>query len=343
MTDFQARRGQEGNRWFNERPDGDAVASWFAGAVDMPEGLKAEDYVGGVVLIPGKEKADEPLGFDDRGFPRWTEVENLVFTPYVKVETRVAFFHALMSKHCEEWEGVIEPVVPEDGMVKGLPPGFQRIALQKEEKVTPYLLCTMKVTVFKRGTVKWREYRNTRTGALEFKRTGETIIDAAPATKQVPTLRRFGPDDSVVMKAETGAIGRALGMAGMLIVPGTGIATAEDMREAIAERGIQPAAKEEGMPSPEGRAAKSATAELSHEELVTMGSGLVVRLREVNEAAHTAFLAWCHERGFKGSMSEMKDGDLKQVIKQAEKGLETAQGGGATEQAAAAGAGGQDG
>lgn len=324
MTEFQARRGQEGNRWFNERPSGETVAKWFDGAVAMPEGLKAEDYVGGVVLIPGKEKANEPLGFDDRGFPRWTEVENLVFTPYVKVETRVAFWKDLLEKHKDEWEGVIEAVVPEGGAVKGLPPGFQRIALKKGEAETPYLICTMKVTIYKRGTVAWKEYRNTQTGSIELRRTGETILDPPPATKQVATIGKYGPDDNVIMKAETGAIGRALGMAGMLIVPGTGIATAEDMREAINERGTMAAAKEDAPPSPEGRASKAVDAELSHEELVSMASGLVVRLKEASQEAHKALLAWCHERGFKGSMGELKDGDLKQVIRAAEKALESA-------------------
>lgn len=325
MTELKVRSGREGNRWFNERPSSEDVASWFSTAVNLPEGLEAKNYVGGVVLIPGKEKGDEPMGLNSQGLPQSQEVENLVFTPYVKVETRVAFWHDLLRLRKDDWEGVIEPVIPEGGTVPGLPPGFQRIALEKDGKPTPYILCTMKVTVFKRGTITWKEYRNNNKGGeVELRRTGETIIDAPPATKQVPTLRKYGPDDSVIMKAETGAIGRALGMAGMLIVPGTGIATAEDMREAISDRGTPAAAKEAGEPSAEGRAAKSANAELSHEELVTMGSGLIVQLKEASEPAHTAFLAWCHERDFRGSLAEMKDGDLKQVIKQAEKALEGA-------------------
>lgn len=48
------------------------------------------------------------------------------------------------------------------------------------------------------------------------------------------------------MKAETGAIGRALGVAGILVV-GTGIATAEDMQEALsAPPGPQVAGNEGG-------------------------------------------------------------------------------------------------
>src|SRR5204863_2609716 len=51
-------------------------------------------------------------------------------------------------------------------------------------------------------------------------------------TKQTPLAKQWA-DDNALMKAETGAVGRALGMAGILVV-GTGVATAEDMQEAAA-------------------------------------------------------------------------------------------------------------
>jgi hypothetical protein len=40
-------------------------------------------------------------------------------------------------------------------------------------------------------------------------------------------------DENAPMKAQSGANGRALGNAGMLIIPGSTIATAEDMTEAL--------------------------------------------------------------------------------------------------------------
>jgi hypothetical protein len=55
---------------------------------------------------------------------------------------------------------------------------------------------------------------------------------AAPATKVVPVVAWEKVDPFAIMKAETGAVGRALGMAGMLVIPGSGIATAEDVQEA---------------------------------------------------------------------------------------------------------------
>lgn len=325
MDDLIPRKGREGNRWFNERPDGDAVSAWFAEAVTMPEGLKAEDYVGGVTLIPGKEKANEPRGFKEDGSPVWTEIENLVFTPYVKVETRVQFWTDLLTAN-PDWLGVVEAIDPLD-QDPALPPGFSKLRVaSSDNKITPYMLCTMKVTVFERGSVEWKEWRNTKTGVLERARVGKTVIDAAPATKQVPVLGRYGPDDNAVMKAQTGAVGRALGMAGMLIVPGTGVATAEDMRELAAQEGIAPAAKEERPPAAEGRAALDAAAEPTHDELVATASGLITRLQAEKPASHTAFMAWVQERGFTGKVSEMKDPNIKQLVKQVEKYLEAKDG-----------------
>lgn len=323
MTEFEARKGKEGNRWFNERPSAEDVTTWFAEAVKLPEGLSHDNYIGGVVLIPGKEKANEPMGFNEKtGVPIWTEVENLVFTPYVKVETRVQYWTDLLAANADEWLGVIEPVAPQGGAIEGLPPGFARLRVKGGEKgETPYVLCTMKATVFDRKTVQVKEYRNTETGEIVHRYYGPTIIDAAPATKQVPMLGRWGPDDSAIMKAQTGAIGRALGMAGMLIVPGTGVATAEDMRELAYQQAEPVAAREEAPPSVEGRAGKDASAEPTQEELVAMASGLIVRLQATDEAVYTAFLAWCKERKFNGKVAEMDAPTLKQVIKKVEQAL----------------------
>lgn len=70
---------------------------------------------------------------------------------------------------------------------------------------------------------------------------GEVVIRQSSGHKQVDTLTfikgwnnnpgRFVPDMNSVMKAETGAVARALGFLGMLTLPGSGIATAEDMLE----------------------------------------------------------------------------------------------------------------
>jgi hypothetical protein len=318
--EIQLRQGREGNRWFNERPDGDAVAKWFETALEMPEGLKHEHYVAGVTLIPGKEKSNEPRGFGENGFPLFTEVTNLVFTPYVKVETRVQFFHDLMEKHRDEWLGVIEPVEPAKPSAT-LPPGFSRISVANGDRATNFITCTMKVTVFKRSTVEWKEIVNQRTGEKVRVRVGETIIDPAPATKMVPTLSYGNADVHLLEKAETGAVGRALGMAGMLVVPGTGVATAEDMREVVDNEGVSPEGREERPPR-EGGAGLDAAAEPTHAELVTMAEAAITKLKGLDEPAFTLFLAWCKESGYSGKVSEMKDPDLKVVIRKAEREVE---------------------
>lgn len=314
------RKGREGNRWLNDRPSADDVATWFKEAVKMPEGLDAADYVGGVTLIEGKEKSHEPRGFKDNGDPLFTEVYNLVFTPYVKVETRVQFWHDLLRKNQEQWEGFLEPVRQPEWELK-LPPGFSKITVAKDERIQTSFVCsTMKVTVYKRGTVKYETVRNSRSGEGERVRTGEVIIDAPPATKMIPLLSG-NADPMSLMKAETGAVGRALGFAGMLIVPGAGVATAEDMREAQAfETQVASARQggEDAPPAAEGQARLDASTEPTHDELVALTTGTITRLKEEFEPEHTAFMAWVSERGFGGKLSEMKDADLKQILKKAE-------------------------
>lgn len=320
------RVGKEGNRWYNERPKGEDIADWFSTAVEIPEGLKPENYVAGVVLIPGTEKANEPWGFNERGLPMWQEVENLVFTPYMKVETRVQYFHDLMALHAEDWLGVIEPIEPEDKAGK-LPPGFSRIIVaDTKEGNIPFVTCTMKVTVYKRSSVETQSRLDTRTGILHTKTTGETLIDPAPATKMVPLLNRWkSADVHALEKAETGAVGRALGMAGMLVIPGTGIATAEDMQQALGQEvasGVEAGA--ETAPAAEGSAGRDVGVEPSHAELVALASSTVNALKDADNTRYTAFLAWVKERGFGTKVGVMQDGQLKELIKKAEGELEAA-------------------
>lgn len=320
------RKGKEGNRWFNERPDGEEIVKWFADAVEMPEGLDYAHYVAGVTLIPGKEKSNEPRGFnEDTGAPMFTEVENLVFTPYIKVETRVQFWHDLMAAN-PDWLGVIEPVAPLKPDPH-LPPGFSRLRVATaEDRVTAFTTCTMKVTVYKRSSVEWETITNQLTGEKQRIRVGETVRDPAPATKMVPMLGRYGPDVHALEKAETGAVGRALGMAGMLVVPGTGVATAEDMRELAEQEGISPVAREERPPSPEGRASLDAGLEPTHEELVARAESVIGQLKDKDEPAFTLFLAWCKETGHAGKVREQKDADLKLLIRRAEREIERLEG-----------------
>lgn len=208
----QAQGHQEGSRWINKRPRGKEVADWFINNAPMHPGMDPARYVTGVVLIPAKEKL---LGGG----------EQHVYVPYVKVETRVAYFWDYVAT-LEECTGAIEPAdvprVAEQGVYNmNLPPGFFRMPVQDQQgKFVHFLCCSQRVRITKR----------TPEG-------GDTIMAPATGTKMVSLLSRFGVDENAIMKAETGAVGRALGMAGMLVLPGSGVATAEDMQEMLASQG----------------------------------------------------------------------------------------------------------
>lgn len=68
-------------------------------------------------------------------------------------------------------------------------------------------------------------------------RDGEDVVRRATGQKQVDMgwkMRKTGdrfPDLTALMKAETGAVGRALGNLGMLTLPGSGVASADDIYE----------------------------------------------------------------------------------------------------------------
>lgn len=323
----EQRKGREGSRWVNERPSSDEIAEWWRGVAVVHEGLDAGDYISGVTLVPAKEKTNEVIGFRDNNAPIVQEFEDRIWTPYVKVETRVKYFHDLMAKHVEDWLGVIEPVAPAKSD-PSLPPGFFRMAIQTGEgKVVNHICCSMKVTVYDRETVEEkREVSDTRNGLYQIRRVGKTIIDAPPATKMIPVLDRWGADSMSIMKAETGAIGRALGMAGMLVVPGSGVATAEDLQEAqnmSAEPAASREAPEEQPQSPEGKRDLSIT-EPTREELANHANGLIAQLRGIDEEAYELFRAWANEQGHQGQVSELPVPALKGIIKRVEKSLEDA-------------------
>lgn len=205
----QAQGHQEGSRWINTRPTGKEVADWFLSNAPMHPGMDPARYVTGVVLIPAKEKL--PGGGEQH-----------VYVPYVKVETRVAYFWDFvrtLDGAVGEIQAAEVPRVSEQGVYNmNLPPGFFRMAVQDATgKFVHFLCCSQQVRVADAA--------------------GKHIMRPATGTKMVSLLGRFGVDENAIMKAETGAVGRALGMAGMLVLPGSGVATAEDMQEMLASQG----------------------------------------------------------------------------------------------------------
>jgi hypothetical protein len=274
------------------------------------------DYVGGVVLIPATEKTKTVTGFEGAS-PVIEEIENLVLTPYIRVETRLKYFHDLCAE--EEWQGFIEPAKIEKQDPK-LPPGFFRYAVATGEgREARYLACSMQVTIFERASLEEKVILlDKRTGEQGVVRTGKIVLAAPAGTKAVPTVRpgrnsTVYADDNAVMKAETGAIGRALGMAGMLVIPGSGIATAEDVQESRAAEVSGPTPDSAELPAEPGTAAIIGdpgagpdTDERQREEIVR----ILAALEEEFPDAAKHFKAWAEEKKY-GRLSETVSPQLR--------------------------------
>lgn len=318
MAEVAERRiGQEGSRWFNAMPTGEEIATWFEANVQVHEDLTAEHYVQGITMIPNTDKSKSVVGWDDAtNAPVIQQVENLVFTPYAKVETRIKYFNDLMAKMEDEWLGVIEPVAPPNPP-KNLPPGYFPFSIDAGDKgIYRFIACQMKVTVFKRETVTWKEYRNSQTGGIVRIREGETVIDAAPGTKMVPMMGRYDPDPSSLMKAETGAIGRALGMAGMLVIPGSGVATAEDMQEALSGGPQASLPEDQSLPvdQPQSGPASAPRPAVQRETVTDLQQQVVATLNALKAEFPETFeeyRAWAQERAI-GQVNEVTDARILQ-------------------------------
>lgn len=262
---------REGSRWVDERPSPDEVVNWFK-TQPLHDGMDHEPYVGGIVLIGSKEKVLHAREKND-GSSIVVEGERPVWTPYVKVDTRIAYFRDFARSLGEDYVGVIEPVeVPRITdktnwfYNEHFPPGFTVHAVrQTQDRSTRYVVATWRAAIYKRAELigGYTEIESPRSWtAPPHQREPSTIVrpNAVPilqgiGSKQVPMMRQY-PDDAALMKAETGAIGRALGVAGILVV-GTGVASAEDMQEALTEAPSSPVAAEPALP---GEAATTAAA-----------------------------------------------------------------------------------
>jgi len=312
------REGQEGSRWLNVRPTGEEIAAWFKDNVAIAEGLKHEDYVSGITLIQQTERSKEVIAWSPEQQPVIADRSNLVYVPYAKVETRVKYFHDLMRVN-PEWEGVIEPVrVPHPD--PNLPPGFFFLAVPTGQNAgVRFICCSMKVTVYAEGETKPMTV-DKRTGEQRMIRTGKRIVDAPPATKMIPVTTNRGADNFSLMKAETGAVGRALGLAGMLVIPGTGVATAEDMAEAEAmERQPQQPTSDQAQPPQEQRPEQEVITELRQQAATAIGA-----LKEEFPDQFEDFKKWAQERGI-GQLNEITDQvKLRGLVTKAERELQDA-------------------
>jgi hypothetical protein len=297
VPENEVRRGREGSRWYNQRPTAEEVGEWFY-TVPIHDGLSHLDFVGGVVLIPAKEKSNDIL-VDERGEITFREREDFVWTPYIKVETRVAYFWKLLEHH-PDWLGEIVPASIPGGDGLGLPPGYFKYAAAKPgaNQTVSFIGCSMQVKVTERES-------------------GKAIVNPPPGSKAVATATKWDVDPNALMKAETGAIGRALGFAGMLVAPGSGVATAEDMIEALSA--TTGAAPEPQLPPAE--ADHTGTAVLSDEQLRERLAALAEQLAEKDPAKHAEFQTWARGRGL--ILAEAQGAVLRGAIRKIEKLADT--------------------
>jgi hypothetical protein len=245
---------QEGSRWRHAKPSADEVARWFE-LQPIDERMAHADYVSGVVVIKASEKVKKPKP-DGRGTEEvWEETH----TPYVRVDTRVAYFRRLAA--LDGLIAVIKPVsvprVEGEGAFANahMAEGFWWYVGGSREQSERYVCCTMRVALIHPSV---------------YYVSGEEGIPVleGQATKAVKSTAF---DENALAMAETGAIGRALGVAGILVV-GSGIATAEDMAEL---RGEELPANAVSLPPPP---------EESEEQLAARLADLEARLRMVPDA-----------------------------------------------------------
>lgn len=313
------REGQEGSRWVNYRPTGEEVADWFEKNVKLHEGLEASSYVTGITLIQSTEKSKAVVGWDGDQ-PQTQEQFDLVYTPYPRVDIRVRYWQDYLELHRQEMIGVLERVAPPEPS-KTLPEGFFRMDVgQADSKVTRFVCCSLRARIYKRGTIEYQRLTvDKRTGEERMEMRGEVLLDAPPATKMIPILSRYGPDPFSLMKAETGAVGRALALAGMLVVPGAGVASAEDLIEA---QQMQSGEGEVAAPTPEAASLPEQQAAAEDPEALRTRAGRLMEELKAHPERHKAMVAWARERKLVLADAELPA--LRGVIRKLERELDEA-------------------
>jgi hypothetical protein len=356
--EIEPRKGREGGRWINEKPTPEEFGTWFAENMKIDAALETENYVGGVVLIPAiTSKVPTVVNFRN-GAPVIEDREELSYIPYAKVETRINYFWDLLDAH-SEWVGTVAQddlarlsvegdelhesieTRPEDGpvtvttrdtftkpgalatMVYQLPVGFSVLTVPVGDRYAHFLCCTIRVSIFEREAWDKLEPASQRSAAG----TGLGALRTGRGTKQVPMLLgRSNPyaDPNSMMKAETGALGRALGFAGIFVIPGSGVATAEDMQESAAQGATATAeAVAEGNAGPTVPEAApvrtGAEAAVDEETKLRARAGALYRaLSEGSPGKAEEFGRWAQERKL-SSLGAAHGAMLKGVVKKLEK------------------------
>lgn len=296
---------REGSRWRHHRPNAEEVAAWFA-QQPLDAGMDHEHFVGGVVIIPAGEKVKYST---DRGTQERFEQ---TFTPYVQVGTRIAYFHQL-AEH-REMISVIEaakvPIIDDkqSAFYNGnMDPGYWWHIVRTEENAVRYLCCTMRVALYT---------------TEEFYKEGGKPLREGRSTKQV----MGGADINQLAKAQTSAIGRALGVAGILVI-GTGVATAEDMLELAGQSGTLPTAADAELPSEPTSAAPAVDPEAELATLRARALEMQSTLQTETPLGWNSFAAWWTERAKEEKWAKLDDvplDSLKGVVARMEREHQTA-------------------
>lgn len=273
---------QEGCRWLHNPPSGAQFADWFGSNVKIHDSLEHGDYVNGITLIPNTEKLKVTV--ERNGEHAIEEVERLSFSPYPQVETRIRYFWDWCA--AQDLLGEID-ILTVHRQHSQLPRGVFQSVVKSQDGRKEFIWLGAKCQV--------RAYERD----VRFPR-GRLVLDPPPATKTVPLFNRFGPDVNAAMKAETGAIGRALGFAGMLVIPGAGISTAEDMQELTS--GSPPAAggdiaPEAALPEPRTTEPLEEPTEDQGKVLRDLVNELAAELQKDHPDVWSDIQAWAKERG----------------------------------------------
>lgn len=329
LEEVQSER--RGSRWLHAHPSEEEVRDWFA-TQPLHLNMVHDRYLSGIVLIGAKEKAQRTLRRADGGtYVR--EDEQQVFVPYVKVDTRIAYFWDYVrvlngGKEFGDFYGSIKPVpqkrVEDEKSAyfnMHLPEGYSVYPVREnEQKVSRFLIATYQVSIMRR-----------------MAGDAEQVVLRGQGSKQTATKRQWA-DDNAIMKAETGAIGRALGVAGMLVI-GTGVATAEDMQEALAARPGESAATMAALPAdapailepqlpreagPEPITADDVSEKLpeTDEELRKLAVDLNAEMKAHYPVAWEQYIEWWNGRGF-GELRELSGPALKGAVIKLQRDLDT--------------------
>lgn len=312
---IQVASERRGSRWLHAQPAAEEITEWFMTQSLHPP-LVHKDYVGGIVLINSTEKIKVTRQRAQTGGRYVEQIEQAVFTPYIRVDTRVRYFWDLVDTWDNHY-GVIEPdevpriTDPNSPHYNGhMPKGYSFQAMREggtpQGTIVRHICFTAHVAIYNE-----QGYADRLAG-----RQARTVV-AGTATKAVPMLNQYNRvDENAMMKAETGGVGRALGMAGMLVI-GTGVATAEDMLEFTA-----PAPPPPALPVIEEPSAGNGQP-ATREQMLERFNELDRRLREADEDVRRAVYEWWRGRDF-GAVEDLSDEDLRTAVIKFERELDTA-------------------